>query len=232
MIPTKFPASRWPWLPYVAPMFAFLVLTAAEDAAVRAAHDPNAYPIAYAIKIGLVVLVSLLCRDAWRDLKPRPSPVAIAIAIVLGLIVAAAWVGLDGLYPPIPFLGKRAGYDPAVLAPASRAAYLSARFFGLVLVVPLIEELFWRSFLVRWLINPDFLAEPIGRVTAMAAALTSIGFALEHPEWLPALLTGAAWAGLLWWSKSITACVISHAAANLALGLYVVKTGGEAWKFL
>lgn len=232
MIPTKLPASRWPWLPYVAPMFAFLVLTAAEDAAVKASHDPNAYPIAYAIKIGLVALVALVCRDAWRDLKPGPGPVAIAVALALGLIVAAAWVGLDGLYPPLPFQGKRSGYNPEDLAPASRAAYLSIRFFGLVLVVPLIEELFWRSFLVRWLINPDFLAEPIGRVTAMAAGLTSIGFALEHPEWLPALLTGAAWAGLLRWSRSITACVVSHAMANLALGLYVVWTGGKAWNFL
>jgi len=99
-------------------------------------------------------------------------------------------------------------------------------------VVPLIEELFWRSFLMRWLTNPNFLAEPIGRVTATGFAFTSIGFAIEHPEWLPALLTGAAWAALLWWSKSLIACVISHAMANLALGLYVVKTGGEAWRFL
>ena len=230
MIPTKFPTSRWPWLPYVAPMFAFLVLTAAEDAAVKAAHNGNAYPIVYAIKVALVALIAVLGRDAWRDLKPGPSFSAILVAVVIGLLVAVAWVGLDGRYPALPFLGTRQGYDPSTLTPSARAGFLSVRFFGLVLLVPLIEELFWRSFLMRWLINPEFLREPIGRVTWTAAALTSIGFALEHPEWLPALLTGAAWAGLLWWSKSISACVISHSTANLALGLYVLKTG--AWKFL
>ena len=179
-----------------------------------------------------MAIIAVLCRSAWRDLRPRPSLAAIGVAVVLGLIVAAAWVGLDGRYPPIPFLGKRSGFDPSSLSSADRAWFLSARFFGLVLIVPLIEELFWRSFLMRWLIDPNFLAVPVGKVTMIAAALTTIGFVLEHPEWLPALLTGAAWAGLLAWSKSISACVISHATANLALGVYVVRTGGAAWRFL
>lgn len=223
-------APRWPWLPYVAPMFAFLLLTAAEDAAAKAAHHPLGYPIAYAVKIGLVAVIAVLCRSAWRDLRLRTSPFAMVAAVVIGLAVAAVWVGLDGLYPPLPFLGKRTGYDPSDLSATNRAWFLSVRFFGLVLVVPLIEELFWRSFLTRWLIDPDFHAIPVGRVTPIAAALTSIGFALEHPEWLPALLTGAAWAALLAWSKSVSACVVSHMTANLALGIYVVKTG--AWRFL
>ena len=98
------------------------------------------------------------------------------------------------------------------------------RMLGLVVLVPLIEELFWRSFLIRWLIDPDFQKVPIGRVTPMAAAVTSVAFALVHPEWLPALLTGALWAWLLWQTRSLTACVVSHATANLALGIYVIAT--------
>ena len=43
------------------------------------------------------------------------------------------------------------------------------------------------------------------------------------------MLTGLAWAGLLAWSKSLSACVLSHATANLALGVYVLYT--EAWRF-
>lgn len=224
--------ARWPWLPYVAPMLAFLLLNAAEDAAAKAAHDPRAYPILYAIKIGAVALIAVACRSTWRDLRRMPGPVGIVGAITLGLAVAAAWVGLDGLYPRLGILGVRSGYDPSGLPPAGRTAYLAIRFFGLVAVVPLIEELFWRSFLMRWLINPDFLEEPVGRVTLAGAAMTSVGFMLEHPEWLPALLTGFAWAGLLARTRSVSACVISHATANLALGLYVLRAGGEAWRFL
>src|SRR5262249_61453435 len=100
----------------------------------------------------------------------------------------------------------------------------------LVAVVPVVGELFWRSFLVRWLVDPDFQRVPIGKVTPLAVGITSVAFAVAHPEWLPALLTGLAWAGLLAWTRSLSACVISHAVANLALGVYVVTTGD--WKFL
>ena len=232
MIPTKIDSSRYPWLPYVAPMAAFLLLTSAEDSLTKAMPGLWGYPIAYAIKIALVVIVAVLCRDTWRDLKPLPSASMFAVAIVAGLAVTALWIGLDGRYPAIPLLGKRSGFDPTTLPVPGRFVFLAVRFLGLVLVVPLIEELFWRSFLMRWLIDSDFRTIPIGRVTRVAVVITSFGFALEHPEWLPALLTGLIWAGLLAWSKSVFACVVSHATANLALGAYVLAMGGEAWRFL
>ena len=59
--------------------------------------------------------------------------------------------------------------------------------------------------------------------------VTSVAFALVHPEWLPAVLTGALWAWLLWQTRSLTACLVSHATANLALGIYVIATGD--WKY-
>jgi CAAX prenyl protease-like protein len=111
-----------------------------------------------------------------------------------------------------------------------KSVFLAARFAGLVLVVPLIEELFWRSFLMRWLIDPEFEKVPIGKVTPIAAGVTSVLFASAHPEWLPAILTGLIWAGLLWATKSVGACFASHVAANLALGLYVLSSG--RWEFL
>ena len=102
------------------------------------------------------------------------------------------------------------------------------RMLGLVVLVPLIEELFWRSFLMRWLIDPDFRKVAIGRVTPLAGIATSVMFALVHPEWLPALITGLLWAWLLWWTRSLTACVVSHAVANFA-GVYVIVSG--EWKY-
>jgi CAAX prenyl protease-like protein len=127
------------------------------------------------------------------------------------------------------FLGQRTSFDPSPLALGVRWGFLAVRMLGLVVLVPLIEELFWRSFLIRWLIDPDFRRVPIGRVTPLAAIVTSVLFASAHPEWLPALLTGLLWAWLLWHTKLLSACVLSHAVANLGLGLYVISSG--AWKY-
>jgi CAAX prenyl protease-like protein len=149
----------------------------------------------------------------------------------LGLVVWGLWVGLDGHYPTLKFLfgQQRIGFDPMLMPPLPRSAFVFVRLLGLVIVVPVIEELFWRSFLMRWLIDLDFTRVPIGRVTWAAAGLSSGFFALLHPEWLPALVTGLLWAGLLWKTRSLSACALSHATANLALGIYVLATA--EWKY-
>ena len=118
----------------------------------------------------------------------------------------------------------------AVDSESARAAVLAAnQTDGLVVLVPIFEELFWRSFLIRWLVDDDFTRVPIGKVTPVAAVISAVIFGAVHPEWLPGVLTGLAWAWLLRHTRSLTACVVSHATANLALGLYVLATGD--WKF-
>ena len=80
------------------------------------------------------------------------------------------------------FLGKPVGVRPArTRARPGGGPSSPIRLLGLVVLVPVIEELFWRSFLMRWMIDNDFLKVPIGKVTPMAAAVTSALFALAHP---------------------------------------------------
>ena len=165
-----------------------------------------------------------------RHLSPRPGPGGLALAVGMGLALAALWVLLDGHYPPIGEMGKRVGFDPHQLPRPGRPLFLVVRLFGLVALVPLVEELFWRSFLMRWVIDPDFTRVPIGRVTPRAAAITSALFVSAHPaEWLPALLCGLAWAWLLHRTRSVSACVVSHMAANLGLGAYILAA--RDWHF-
>ncbi len=212
-------------VPYLAPMLVFLVLTSLE----RYVPAPTWYPLAYSLKIVLVTLAAWASRSTWSDLRPVPPFGMLLAGVVTGLIVFVLWVGLEGWYPELGFLGKRTGFDPSTLSPRWKWPFLAVRMAGLVLLVPLIEELFWRSFLMRWVIDSDFWKVPVGQVTPLAAGVTSVAFALSHPEWLPALLTGLLWAWLLWQTRSLLACLLSHAVANLALGMYVLATG--AWKY-
>jgi CAAX prenyl protease-like protein len=228
------PAPRMAWLPYVAPMATFLLLTSLEGYLPKASDDAPStwYPLAYAAKAAIVTAVVIACRSTWRDLRPIPSPRAIGLAVGLGLAVTALWVGLDDFYPRFGTVGKRTGFDPGSIAdPAGRLAFIAVRLYGLVLLVPFFEELFWRSFAIRYAVDPDdFTRVPIGRVTPLAGVGTAVVFAMAHPvEWLPAVLTGLAWAWLVRRTKSLTACVVSHATANLALGIYVLTT--HDWKF-
>ena len=212
-------------------MFAYVALGGLEGylPQVDKQPSPSWYPISYAVRFAIVAALAWWYRETWKDLRPFPSIGSLALAILTGLLVTGIWVGLDGHYPSLPFLTQRTSFDPTRMTVGSRWAFIVVRMLGLVVLVPVIEELFWRSFLIRWLIDQDFPLVPIGHVTPVTALVTSVLFALAHPEWLPALLTGLLWAWLLWWSKSLGTCVVSHVVANLALGIYVIASG--EWKY-
>ncbi|HEU4753920.1 MAG TPA: CAAX prenyl protease-related protein [Armatimonadota bacterium] len=213
-----------PWLPYVAPMLAFLGLSGLERLVPAAA-----YPLAYAAKVLLTAAVAFRFRSAWRDLRPEWKEVPLAAGT--GLLALALWVGLD-LWPGYPHLGTRAAFNPLeqLSGPAAQGLFLLVRLVGLALLVPLIEELFWRSFLIRYAITPeDFRATPIGKLTPAAALLTGFAFAAAHPEWLAAAVTAALYTWLLGRSRSVFACVVAHAVTNLGLGWFVLATG--SWRY-
>ncbi len=156
-------AFSWPlWLPYVMPMAVFLILTALEGQIPSKDGQIDAfwYPIGYAVKVAVVSVVMWLCRSTWKDLRPWPGVPAMAVAVGIGLLVLVLWVGLDSYYPRFVVQGSRSAFDPGRLSDSGRWAFLAVRFFGLVALVPLIEELFWRSFLIRYIINPDFWTVP------------------------------------------------------------------------
>ena len=135
-------------LPYVAPMFAFLALTSLEG---YVPGGPVGYPVAYAIKVAIVAAVAWFYRSAWSDLRPVPSRASLPSRSSQASSSSRSGSDWRGSIPALGFLGKRTAFDPAILEPGWKWAFVTVRFFGLVLLVPLIEELFWRSFLIRWL---------------------------------------------------------------------------------
>mgnify|MGYP003349925766 FL=1 len=210
-------------LSYWAPMAVFGVFTTLEG------YAPTAwYPWLYLVKI--LVLVATFARypACLRDI--RPSTQGLGLAIAVGLVIFAQWILIDE-WIPYPHLGTRVAFNPFVEIPdrAALVTMLVSRFFGLVVLVPLMEETFWRNFAMRYATNPDIHAVPIGTFSMTAFWITVAGSALTHPEWLVAVIAGVLFALVLRWTRSMFAVIVSHAVANLALGGYIVATG--SWQY-
>ena len=76
------------------------------------------------------------------------------------------------------------GYNPFEERPAMRWGLAAIRIFGASIVIPLMEELFCRSFLIRWVVNPDSEKVVFGTFTLGSFASTVVVFGLEHNLWL------------------------------------------------
>jgi CAAX prenyl protease-like protein len=152
-------------------------------------------------------------------------------AVAVGVAVCAVWIGLDGLYPRLAKLDE--GWNPhRQFGQASAAAwfYIAVRVCGSAIIVPPLEEVFYRSFAYRYLVNIDFRAMPLGRFHALSFLVTSIGFGLVHPDrWLAGILCGLAYQGLVIRKNRLGDAMTAHAITNFLLGMWVVWKG--AWNF-
>lgn len=217
------PPAEWQaMLPYVAPILIFGVMTTVE-----ASSPPEWFIALYALKIGLVVAALAI----WRAplLEMSWSAAAVPGSVAIGLVAFAVWIGIDQLIPYAHF-GDRTAFDPSVIgSPEGRAAFLALRFAGLVAVVPVMEEIFWRSFVLRYFTSGGFPLAPIGVFSTLALAAMTIGSALAHPEWLVAAITSVMYAFWIRRTRSVSAVIVAHAVTNAALGAYVVMTG--RWEY-
>jgi CAAX prenyl protease-like protein len=91
------------------------------------------------------------------------------------------------------------------------------------------EEIFWRSFLLRYLTNPDFQRLKVGTFSASALWVMVAASALAHPEWLVAAAASLAYAFWLRRTGSLFGVIVAHATTNAALGGYVLVTGD--WQY-
>jgi CAAX prenyl protease-like protein len=125
------------------------------------------------------------------------------------------------------------GFDPTVFAGSPVLYWLTvtARFARLVIIVPLLEEIFWRGFLLRYLIREDFSKVPLGAYSHLSFFGVAGLFMLVHqtPDWPAAFVTGLIFNGLLVRTKSLGTCVAAHAITNLGLGIYIMAT--RQWGF-
>ena len=203
-------------------MVAFGVCTALES------YVPAAqFPAAYALKAVVVTACVLLFRAPLSEIRVNAG--VVAPSVLIGLIVFVLWVGIDRIVP-YQHLGSRTAFDPTPLRGSPVwIAFLAVRFYGLVLMVPVIEEILWRSFFLRWVRQSDFRRLAVGTFSATGLWLMVAGSALSHPEWLVAAIASLVYAVWLRRTGNLFASIVAHATTNAALGVYVLATG--SWQY-
>jgi uncharacterized protein len=220
--------SRAAWL-RVVPFALFVALLALRGAAPTDGSwgiDPRWIYGVTAVAVGGLLAIF------WREYgefarQRRPTAAEALLATAVGLGVFALWIQLDAPWMTI-------GAPSAVFTPLTAAGTIdwplaAVRWLGATLVVPVMEELFWRSFLMRWIERPVFEGVDPQRVGAKAIVLSTFVFVLAHTMWLAAIVAGLAYAWLYVRSGKLWLPVIAHAATNGALGAWVVTTGN--WQF-
>ena len=179
---------------------------------------------------GLAVAVVLAC--FWRHYEELHERVAAAasdwfLAFAVGIGIFFLWIAFSSGWST--FGGESAGFVPLRADGSVDPWLVGLRLFGLALVVPVMEELFWRSFVMRRIDRPDFLRLDPRRASLVAFALSSALFALEHSQWFAGLIAGMAYGWLYMRSRSLLIPIVSHATTNAILGTWILATG--SWTF-
>jgi uncharacterized protein len=218
-------------LAYLAPMFVFLILTWLGTNATFKQYVPHAYVVSYAAKTLVVAVLLVLLWRHYTKIRWNHW----WLGVVVGIVGIFQWIGMQlwlqrrfDVFDP-----SGEAFDPtkAFSSQAALYAFYAVRLAGAVLVVPVMEELFWRDFLWRQILAPnDFKLAQVGEWSWTPFLGVSIAFAVVHGNWW---LTSIVWAlmiaALLVYTKSLGACIIAHATTNLLLGGYVLWT--RDWAF-
>jgi uncharacterized protein len=170
-------------------------------------------------------LLLTFCRD-YVELRVAPSFNQALIALLAGGVVFLLWV-----IPYPAWLGGHIAGNARAMPMQSYADifWLICRLSGSALIVPVIEELFWRSYFMRRLDDADFMSVSPAIVTIYAIVVSSVLFAVEHQLWLAGLLAGLVYAWLYRQFQVLWVSILAHVTTNAVLGLWVVY--GGHWQY-
>lgn len=182
----------------------------------------------YGIKSGLAAMALIWLWARFEELKQPPRQfVGWAMAVIAGVVIFALWINLTQPWALLSGMGS--GFDPHRSDGQMDWLLAGIRLAGSTLVVPIIEELFWRSFIMRWIDKPEFLSLDPRKVSHRGLLVSSALFALEHTQWFAGFLAGFAYGWLYRKTGKLWLSILAHAVTNAVLGLWVLNTGN--WRF-
>lgn len=243
--------SRRSLLAYVLPFGAFMAFIGLGTLFGSFKDSPSlllAHPEYWIFPLQSVVCAALLIYfwDEYSFAPLRPW----FVGAIAGLIGLALWLGPAFLFAVHPWVSATSpdwfslqflfgkyprveGFNPMVFQdhPLIYNLTVISRFARLVIIVPLVEELFWRGFLMRYLINENFTSIAFGAFSRVSFFGVALLFMLEHQpvDYVAALIYALLINTVAVKTRSLFACIVCHAITNLGLGIYIMRTG--EWGF-
>ena len=167
--------------------------------------------------------------------------------IAIGLAIAALWIACEVW---IPTSSQLAGWFESGLskmpkakltdpwnpveffkgAPAVGWGLVGIRVVGRSVIVPMVEEVFYRSFVYRMLIDAKFTQVELSTYRPVAFYGTSLLFGLAHGDlWIPGILCGMAYQWLVLRRNRLGDAITAHAVTNLVISAWTIYRG--EWRF-
>lgn len=211
----------------ILPFAMYMAFIAIADLLARLGLTENELRWLYPVKIAAVVALLWAYRRRYTELAWQPVrwPTFI-VACATGVVVLVLWVSLDAAWMQ---MGVSAGFNPTGADGRIDWLLVALRIAGAALVVPVMEELFWRSFLMRWIERHDFLNLIPAAVGLKGVVVSVILFGVEHNLWLAGIVAGIAYSLLYMRTGSLWTAVLAHAVTNGLLGVWVVITANWAY---
>ncbi len=211
----------------MAPFAAFLLLLAATP------YVPGGIAVTYPLRVMVVTAVLWIWSRGVVEWRPSRRGLP---SVMVGVAVFLIWIGPDLLWPGYRshwvFTNSITGAVSTATPGAEQRSlfFLFFRVAGSALLVPVVEELFWRAWLMRYLISRDFRSVALGAWTASSFWIGAALFASEHgPYWDVGLAAGAVYN---WWmirTRSLADCILAHAVTNGCLAVYVLTA--DKWQY-
>jgi CAAX prenyl protease-like protein len=195
-------------------------------------QDSGEGPLRYWLYLAKM-LVGAWCIWEMRSLVPEMRWAFSWEALLVGVMVCVIWVGLDPYYPKMELVVKLGEpWNPFKQFGEGSGLgwfFVAVRTLGSAIIVPPIEETFYRSFLYRYSVRTDFEKMPFTRFHPTAFIVISLLFGLVHYQWIAGILCGMAYQGLVLRKNRLGDAMTAHAITNFLLGVWIVWKGD--WKF-
>jgi CAAX prenyl protease-like protein len=214
------------WLPYLA----FMLVISVGD---QLPDGLRVYVLPFQVAAPLAFLLFYWHRGHYPELRGYPFGLkGFATDFGVGIAGAALWMApylwFDSMRPD-----DEPGFDPTLWGTALVPLALFVRAVGYGIVTPFMEELFVRSWLVRYVDvcdkRDDFRDIPIGRFRWRSFAVVVIWFAFSHVVWERPVAIAWVVLTMLWfyYRKNLMSLVITHAGSNLGILAFVVLQNGR-----